>query len=37
VAHWSVRRPVVLAAYLTVVAPFAVVFTLLYSVGRWAG
>jgi hypothetical protein len=36
-ARWSVRRPIVLAVYLTLVAPFAVVFTLLYSVGRWAG
>jgi Mannosyltransferase (PIG-V) len=36
-ACWSMRRPIVLAAYLTLVAPFAVVFALLYSVGRWAG
>jgi hypothetical protein len=36
-AHWSVRRSWVLGGYLAVVAPFAVVFTLLYSVGRWAG
>jgi hypothetical protein len=36
-AAWSLRRPWVLTAYLTLVAPFMVVFTLLYSLHRWAG
>jgi hypothetical protein len=36
-AVWSLRRPWVLTAYLTVVAPFMVVFTLLFSLSRWAG
>jgi len=36
-AAWSLRRQWGLTAYLTVVAPFMVVFTLLYAVGRWAG
>ena len=36
-AAWSLRRPLVLQAYLTVFAPFAVVFVLLFSNGRWAG
>ena len=36
-AAWSLRRPVVLQAYLAVFAPFAVAFVLLFSNGRWAG
>jgi hypothetical protein len=36
-AQWSMRRPAVLWTYLVLIAPFSVVFTLLYSVGRWAG
>jgi uncharacterized membrane protein YGL010W len=35
-AAWSQRRPAVLTGYLTVLAPFMVVFTLLFSLGRWA-
>jgi hypothetical protein len=36
-AAWSLRRPWVLPAYLALVAPFMVIFTLLYSLHRWAG
>jgi hypothetical protein len=36
-AAWSLRRPIVLQAYLAVFAPFAVAFVLLFSNGRWAG
>jgi hypothetical protein len=36
-AAWSLRRSWVLSAYLALVAPFMVVFTLLYSLHRWAG
>lgn len=36
-AAWSLRRPFVLQAYLAIVAPFAVVFVLLFCNGRWAG
>jgi hypothetical protein len=36
-AAWSLRRQWLLSAYLTVIAPFMVVFTLLFAVGRWAG
>jgi hypothetical protein len=36
-AVWSLRRRWVLMGYLTVFAPFMVVFTLLFSLGRWAG
>jgi hypothetical protein len=36
-AAWSLRRPWVLTAYFAVIAPFMVVFTLLFAVGRWAG
>jgi hypothetical protein len=36
-AQWSLRRPAVLTVYLALVAPFMVVFTLLFSLYRWAG
>jgi hypothetical protein len=36
-AAWSLRRSWILTAYLTVVAPFMVVFTLLFTLSRWAG
>ena len=36
-AAWSLRRQWVLTAYLTVIAPFMVVFTLMFAVGRWTG
>jgi Mannosyltransferase (PIG-V) len=36
-AAWTLRRPAALSAYLSVVAPFMVIFTLLFSLYRWAG
>ncbi|MGQ0625333.1 MAG: mannosyltransferase family protein [Sporichthyaceae bacterium] len=36
-AVWTLRRPWVLQAYLAVIAPFSVVFVLLFATGRWAG
>lgn len=36
-AAWSLRRPAVWQGYLAGIAPFAVVFALLFSTGRWAG
>jgi len=36
-AAWSLRRRWVLTAYLTLIAPFMVVFTLMFAVGRWTG
>jgi hypothetical protein len=36
-AQVTLRRPAVLTAYCTLVAPFMVVFTCLFAVGRWAG
>ena len=36
-AAWTLRAPAVHQAYLTVVAPFMVVFALLFTNGRWAG
>jgi len=36
-AAWTLRRPAVLQGYLTLFAPFMVVFTLLFTTGRWAG
>ncbi|MGQ0845914.1 MAG: mannosyltransferase family protein [Sporichthyaceae bacterium] len=36
-AAWTLRKPVVHQAYLAVVAPFMVVFALLFTTGRWAG
>jgi hypothetical protein len=36
-AAWSLRRRAVLTLYLAVVAPFMVIFALLFSLYRWAG
>jgi hypothetical protein len=36
-AAWTLRRPAVLQGWLSVFAPFTVVFTLLFATGRWAG
>ncbi len=36
-AAWTLRKPWVHQAYLVVVAPFMVVFALLFTTGRWAG
>ena len=36
-AAWTLRRPAVLQSYLVLIAPFSVVFVLLFSTGRWAG
>jgi hypothetical protein len=36
-AAWTLRRPAVLQGWLTVFAPFTVVFTLLFATGRWSG
>jgi hypothetical protein len=36
-ARWTMHRPWVLTAYVTLIAPFMVVFTLLFTLGRWTG
>ncbi|MGH8886432.1 MAG: mannosyltransferase family protein [Egibacteraceae bacterium] len=36
-AQWSLRQPWLRTAYLTLIAPFMVIFTLVFALGRWAG
>jgi mannosyltransferase PIG-V len=36
-AAWTLRRPAALHAYLAILAPFMILFTLAFSTGRWAG